>query len=240
VKAFKHCGIVPYNRGIFTDEDFLPSTVTDQTHLIRAELEVGVLPLDDAESSEKNDDIQESSNLNETSAEIPPIVPPEIGLREIEAEEVPPVVSSILNPPEIEAEDAEIGVAEIYPKPRIKRARARQGKKGSSLLLTSTPEKDKLAAKIEEKKKIEDEKAKKRKLRAEKKIQKDLEVEMKKKKQNERAASRGKNERAASRGKIKSAVTPKPSTSRRLDYDADAATRCPACEEIYVHPPVRS
>lgn len=38
INGFKKCGIVPYNPDVFTDEDFLPSTVTDQQSITQENL----------------------------------------------------------------------------------------------------------------------------------------------------------------------------------------------------------
>jgi hypothetical protein len=64
VAASKECGIVPFNQNIFTDEDFLPSTVTDQPEPLMAGVEP--LPDEDAKNSEIDspDEGEKESLLN--------------------------------------------------------------------------------------------------------------------------------------------------------------------------------
>lgn len=126
VNAFRVCGIVPLNKFIFTDEDFLPATVTDQRMIAsegnnEAQQEAG------EDSFTSDDDIP----LTHLKKKLPPCS--NIQKASTSNDNLSePSTSNYKSPQDLVP----------YPKISQERKRMRKGKK--SLILTSTPNKEEL------------------------------------------------------------------------------------------------
>ncbi|KAG8231400.1 hypothetical protein J437_LFUL011337 [Ladona fulva] len=152
-KGFELCGIFPVNRNVFSDDDFFPSSVTDQP-----------MPVDNASQSTSQCDIPPTATniISSTSDDI-------VGLTEQNSTEQNVVdvtdqaESSFSRPNGRELIDAVItpvrertvkkwtSSADVIPLPKRQEAQKRKINKQKSEILTSSPFKDKLIA-AEEKK----------------------------------------------------------------------------------------
>lgn len=155
VGAFKECGIVPFNRNVLDDEDFLPSTVTDRGNNNEEE------PIENVSENEDDPAKLERPIENE---------PVNIsGVQEIE-----PAAEEVQTEPQVSNEPVnssmQISVEEINPIPRMKKPRGQRSlRAGKSFFLTSTPEKTSLEKKIEEQKRKFEELEERKRVRKEKK-----------------------------------------------------------------------
>ncbi|KAB0790231.1 hypothetical protein PPYR_15434 [Photinus pyralis] len=133
MKGFKVSGIEPYNRDIFTDDEFLPAGVTDQ-------------PLPNAESSatspvlqlsgSSNANSQDMSQPSTSSAHCEQVIPENDSLSPKNKQE-----HTIQEPKEFSPE-----FVRPFPKAEQRKPSTRGRKKRKSAVLTDTPEKDELEA----------------------------------------------------------------------------------------------
>ncbi len=140
-----------------------------------------------------------------------------------------------------------VSMTEIHPLPKIQKPRIRSGRGGKSTIFTSTPEKDKLIAAMEEKEQKVEEAIKRKKAQEERKKKKAEEIEKKKgmpKKKCERPRKNvgtptNKIPRKQLGRKAKNDVAPKARANQTVPVDDEIdSIFCPGCDEIYVDPPV--
>lgn len=146
ITAFKSCGIVPINRYIFSDEDFLPSSVTDQPQ----------------NSTIENSNMIE--NDSQTCQQIATRVAQEMNASVVTLDCYGPSTSS----PNAEPSIVQVSPYDIVPLPTIGTARRRNKNGKKSTVLTSTPNKIQLELGNSRKIMIEEEKRAKRKLKFDK------------------------------------------------------------------------
>jgi len=153
LNAFQMCGIWPLNPNIFSDDDFLPSTVTDQTVSEDPQndqpLDILNMPIEFV-----NDEVQLNQTVEEQSTSSLIVISSNISTEPIENSILQASTSKIIKSP--------VSPADIIPLPKISLKRKRRAKGKKSEILSSTPykiqletlEKDKENAKlISEKKK---------------------------------------------------------------------------------------
>lgn len=149
--AFAKCGIFPYNKDIFTDEDFMPSTVTDRPVPVVEEPDMDVSAILDMNESnveqQQKETRRSSCDLDvKTDRESPSILsqehqscfqnstPPK-ETNEARGKENLPIQKDIISP--------------LMFRPPIKagpRSQKRKGRKlGKSMIATDTPEKERIA-----------------------------------------------------------------------------------------------
>lgn len=219
LNAFKMCGIWPLNPNIFNDLDFLPSTVTDQSHLYNQEnIMTNTLVLNNQAIMENNRDILNIMDMpvefghtdeTECTAELTSLVVV-----------VPSEHSSqtmILN-----ERDTAILPSDIIPIPKVTIQRNRRLKGKKSEILSSSPYKAQMEALENEKK--EKEKAK-------------LETLAKRRETKAQNTKKSKNKQLVSNNSSIPVVQSMIDSSTSANSTTSTEIVCPACEETYCDPP---
>lgn len=253
IKAFKKGGIEPYNRYIFSDEDFLPSAVTDQHPQASPDPSNnhapnnGHAPTNDPPSDPvqtvrvEENVILEDFEPNVLNIEEPIISSPE-------SEIVVPILDadgSVIGSVNATIDDSfkeSVSPKEILPFPAIKQPRQRSNRAGASTILTCTPEKTKLELKkaaAEEQIRVRNEKLKARNEKLKAKNDKS-----KAKREPAKQTGQVSKTRAKKRSQSKGNENTPPSKVSRALFSTSATAQiensyeCPACNEVYEDPPV--
>lgn len=211
VKSFEKCGIYPINRNVFTEVDFLPSSVTER-HEIPQE---SVVQLNDSSDS----DPEFSIPLSKVRKFITNQVTPEKHQgpkNSLGSKTTDNVSLDDLYPPSTSRDCTEIKLVSpqiILPLPRRSEDQQRKRKGQKSEILSSTPFKDSLVAEMNQKLK--------KSKHVKKKIDGILERSNYKTANEEKDKKQRNTENHKKKGKKKTAEI----------------VACPACEEEYIDPP---
>ncbi|KAG8234384.1 hypothetical protein J437_LFUL015124 [Ladona fulva] len=155
IKGFELCEIFPVNRNVFSDDDFLPSSVTDQP-----------MPVDLRESTSQCDIPPTATNIIASTSDDIVGLTEQMSTEQNVADVTDQAESSFSRPNGRELIDAVItpvrertvkkwtSPADMIPLPKRQEAQKRKSNKQKSEMLTSSPFKDKLIA-AEEKKSMQ-------------------------------------------------------------------------------------
>lgn len=142
IKGFEVCGIFPVNRNVFSDDDFLPSSVTDQPLPVdNSDEDLGLQVQIPTEHNAADVTDQAESTFDE----------PDRG--EINEEVTTPVRENMVK--------QRTSPADVLPLPKRTEAQKRKSKKQKSEVLTSSPFKDQLIAADQKKRQAEEDRLKK-------------------------------------------------------------------------------
>lgn len=142
ISGFQSTGIYPLNRDIFTDEDFRAAELTDRENPIQAANPVAL-----ADPVDVPDHLEAAAEHQTESDDPDDHVP----LSRLQTNSVPARTSDIAS---IEPEKAYVSPKEIVPYPKAPPRKTKGGRKrGSTKIITDTPERNALLAEIVEREK---------------------------------------------------------------------------------------
>jgi len=213
LNAFQMCGIWPHNPNIFSDDDFLPSTVTDQTV---SEDPPNDQPLDIINMPIEfvNNEVPLNQTVEEQSTSSLIVISSNISTEPLENNVLQASTSKITKSP--------VSPADIIPLPKITLKRKRRTKGKKSEILSSTPYKNQIETLEKDK---ENAKLISEKNKADKKARRNL-FETKSKPNKKKVVKK-----ADTSEQVSTTVNAESATT--VTYKEN----CPACNEKYEDPP---